>query len=300
VVHCIVIIDLDAGTIIEYGPKDILAALEHLARAAVLAGHNIQNYDLPMLKKLYGWVPPAGCIVRDTLILSRLIFPAIGDLDDIVTGMAKARGGTGIGQLRGRHSIEAWGQRFGLTKVGADIEDFSVWSAALQERCVADTKICAALWHFLQPDGYSKYAVELEHRTAQVCEAIEAAGVPFDVAGAQRLADRLRVRWAELREPLQAQFPDVNLNSNQQLIPLFESRGWRPSKRTEKTGQPKLGDEVLSSIARERGYPNSLLLALGLTLFRALPHTANSECVKGNIFQLLGEGSASVSVIRGY
>jgi DNA polymerase I len=248
-VHCIEITDIDSDTVASYGPTEISAALEHLARAAGLVAHNGQSYDLPLLKRLYGWAPTDGCVVRDTLVLARLIFPAVGDLDDIVTGMATARGGTGIGKLRGRHSIEAWGARLGIAKVGVDIEDWSVWTQEMQARCAADVQICKALWHFLQPDGYSKYAVELEHRTAEVCDAIETAGVPFDVAGAQRLADRLRVRRAELRGPLQAQFPGVNLNSNQQLIPLFESRGWRPSKRTEKTGQPKLGDEVLTSIA---------------------------------------------------
>jgi DNA polymerase I-like protein with 3'-5' exonuclease and polymerase domains len=269
-VHCICIADLDSDTTAEYGPdqNQISAALEHLARAAALVAHNGQAYDLPVLAKLYGWAPPAGCVVRDTLILARLIFPAVGDLDDIVTGIAKARGGTGIGQLRGRHSIEAWGQRLNLAKVGADLEDFSAWSQELQDRCAADVQICKALWQFLKPDGYSRYAIELEHRAAEVCEAIAAAGVPFDSAGAQRLTDRLRVRRAELRGPLRAQFPGVNLNSNQQLVPLFESRGWKPSKRTEKTGQPKLGDEVLTSIATL--YPEFAGLAEYLKLGRLL------------------------------
>ena len=36
----------------------------------------------------------------------------------------------------------------------------------MQERCAGDVVICKALWRFLQPDGYSREAIELEHRAA--------------------------------------------------------------------------------------------------------------------------------------
>lgn len=65
-------------------------------------------------------------------IASRLIFPSIGK--------AAAMGDPKLGELRGRYSLEAWGVRLGIPKVGADIEDFSVWSPELQQRCVADVK----------------------------------------------------------------------------------------------------------------------------------------------------------------
>ena len=54
-VHCIVVADLDSDQIDEYGPEQITAALEHLARADYLTGHNIGSYDLPLLRRLHGW-----------------------------------------------------------------------------------------------------------------------------------------------------------------------------------------------------------------------------------------------------
>lgn len=89
-VHCVVIGDLDSGEIFQYGPDRIAQALEHLARAQYLVGHNIQQFDLPLLRKLYDWSPAPGAQIVDTLICSRLIFPGIDVLDDQAAAIAKA------------------------------------------------------------------------------------------------------------------------------------------------------------------------------------------------------------------
>src|SRR6516165_7794581 len=86
-VHCVVIADLDSDWVDEYGPEQIGAALEHLARADYLAGHNICGYDLPLLRRLFGWAPSSDCTILDTLVASRLILPHLSDLDDQAAGM---------------------------------------------------------------------------------------------------------------------------------------------------------------------------------------------------------------------
>jgi hypothetical protein len=82
-------------------------ALDHLQRADYLTGHNIQGYDLPLLRRLHGWTPAIDCTVVDTLITARLILPNVADLDD----QAAAMGSKSLGKLRGRYSLEAWGER---------------------------------------------------------------------------------------------------------------------------------------------------------------------------------------------
>jgi len=62
--HCIGVADRDSDRADEYGPDQIPAALEHLARADCLIGHNIQGYDLPLLRRLHGWAPKPGCVIR--------------------------------------------------------------------------------------------------------------------------------------------------------------------------------------------------------------------------------------------
>src|SRR5262249_13039631 len=121
-------------------------------------------------------------------------------------------------------------------------------SPELQERCVGDVTICKALWRFLQPDGYSQQALELEHRVAPICDRITADGVPFDRVAAERLRERWENKRAELKAPLPEQLPGTNLNSRAQIGRRLEARGWIAKKRTEKTGQPVINDEVLATI----------------------------------------------------
>jgi DNA polymerase I-like protein with 3'-5' exonuclease and polymerase domains len=270
-VHCIVVVNLDNDEISEYGPGQTTAALDHLKRADYLTGHNIQGFDLPLLRRLHGWTPAADCTVVDTLITARLILPNLDDLDGQVAAMA----GKALGKLRGRSSIEAWGERLGMAKTGTAIQDWSQWTPEMQERCVGDTLICKELWRFLQPDGYSQDALALEHRIAPICDELTATGVPFDLEAAERLRQQWTTRRGELEAQLLEQFPGVNLNSRLQLGRLLEARGWVPEKRTEKTGQPKIDDELLEALPAL--YPEFTGISEHYTLGRRLGQLANGE-----------------------
>ena len=242
--HCIVIVDLDSEQIYQYGPGQIDDALEHLSRAVYLTGHNITGYDLPTLRRLYQWQPQPTCTIVDTMIAARLILPNLDDIDDKVAAMTKTK----AGKLRGRYSLEAFGMRFGIAKVGANLTDFSKWTPELQARCVFDAIFTKRLWQFLQPDGYPAEALALEHSVAGICQRITADGAPFAVKAAEQLRRQWIDRRAKLGTQLSQQFPDTNLNSRKQLGALLEARGWVPEERTEKTRQPKITDEVLETI----------------------------------------------------
>jgi DNA polymerase I len=244
VVHCLVIRDLDTDQVNQYGPEQISAGLEQLSRATYIVGHNACNYDLPVLERLHNWKPASDVAIVDTMIAGRLILPAIADIDDKVAGITKVK----LGKLRGRYSLEAFGARLGLAKVGTDITDWSKWTPEMQERCVVDTAITAATWRFLQPDGYPSEALALEHRVAQICIEINRAGVPFDRNAAEQLRQEWTARQAEIGARLQQQFPGLNPRSTKQLGALLEAKGWVPEERTEKTGRPRITDEVLETI----------------------------------------------------
>ena len=143
-VHCIVIDDLNSDRVHEYGPSQIAEALTHLARADVLIGQNFLAYDLSVLRKLHGWVPRSECRIVDTLIAARLILPHLADIDAEVAARAKD---VVFGQVRGRYSLEAWGCRLGMPKIGAELDDFSKWTPELQARCVGDVALCKRLYH---------------------------------------------------------------------------------------------------------------------------------------------------------
>jgi DNA polymerase I-like protein with 3'-5' exonuclease and polymerase domains len=244
VVHCIVIRDLDRDDVASYGPAEIGAALEHLSRADYLTSHNALTYDTPLLHKLYGWASKPGCTVMDTLVVGRLILADVATLDDEVA----ASTGEKLGKLRGSHSLAAWGARLGTAKIGVDIEDWSVWTPEMQERCVRDTEITKAVWQLLQPDGYDQRAVELEHRVAAICERIRIDGAPFDADRARQLEQQWTARCDVLKAELSQQFPGVKITSRPQIGAALEARGWVPEERTEKKGLPKVTDEVLETI----------------------------------------------------
>jgi DNA polymerase-1 len=270
-IHCVVAADLDSDQIDQYGPNEIGAALVHLARADYLIGHNITGFDLPLLRRLHDWAPSSGCTIVDTLVAGRLVLPNLKDIDD----QAAAMGDASLGKLRGRYSIEAWGARLGMPKAGTGIEDWTTWTPEMQERCAGDVAICKKLWQFLQPDGYSRQALEIEHRTAAICNQITTDGVPFDVEAAERLHRQWTERRAELEAQLSQQFPNTNLNSRAQIGALLEARGWIPEKRTEKTKQPKIDDELLETIPTI--YPEFAGLAEHSTLERRLGQLVDGD-----------------------
>jgi DNA polymerase I-like protein with 3'-5' exonuclease and polymerase domains len=242
--HCIVVKNLDTDEAHVFGPDQILEGLKPLAGARYLAGHNILAHDLPLLLRLHDWRPTAGCVLVDTLVASRLVLPHVADLDDQVQAMK----GPKLGKQRGRHSIEAWGLRLGILKVGADIKDWSQWTQEMQDRCVADVEINVALWGLLQPDGYSRVALKLEHDVAQVCDQITKDGAPFDQEAAAHLDKAWRAQLSNLEAQLKEQLPGIKVTSRVQLGKELEKRGWKPEKRTEKTGRPVIEDELLETI----------------------------------------------------
>jgi len=173
-IHQIVITDLDSDRVDAYRFDQIDAALEHLARADYIVAHNGCAYDLPVLHRLCGWAPSPGCTIVDTLIASRLILPNMSDLDDKVAAMGGPKLGGGPKGLRGKYKLEAWGARLGIPKIGAEIDVWAEWTPEIEERCIRDVAIIKALYHLLQPDGYSKPAMELEYRAAAICDRITA------------------------------------------------------------------------------------------------------------------------------
>jgi DNA polymerase I-like protein with 3'-5' exonuclease and polymerase domains len=272
-VHCIVVGELDSDRVYEYGPDRITDALEHLARADTLIGHNIQSYDLPVLRKLYGWSPAPTCRIVDTLIAGRLILPNLTNLDGEVAKRAKDKT---FGKIYGKYSLEAWGVRFGVAKIGAEIEDWSKWTPEVQARCVGDGNICKRLWQFLQPDGYPRAALDLEHGVAAICDRITADGAPFDLGAAAQLRKDWEARRAVLETQLREQFPTVkNLNSRIQIAALLKARGWQPEKRTKKTGRPVIDDTLLETLPAT--YPEFTGLAEHYILGRRLGQLANGE-----------------------
>ena len=80
VIHCIVTRDIDTDEVKKFRPKEIKKGLKYLQAAKVLLGHNIIDFDLRAIKKLYPkWTTDAK--IYDTLIAAKIAFPDIKNRD---------------------------------------------------------------------------------------------------------------------------------------------------------------------------------------------------------------------------
>ena len=100
-VHCICIQDTNTNRVWRYDPTQLDVALDVLSEAEAIGGHNVMAYDLPVLKKVFGFEYKGE--VFDTLVASRLIWPNLKEKD-----MLKR---TVENKMIGSHSLKAWGQR---------------------------------------------------------------------------------------------------------------------------------------------------------------------------------------------
>jgi hypothetical protein len=149
-IHCIVtreISDPDEATVFDYKPdRALIQGVKQLEHADTLIGHNIINYDIPLLKEQYPDFSPTGKVL-DTLVLSRLYYPAIADRDF-------ERRPAGMPQrLYGRHSLEAWGYRLRCFKgdyAKSNSNDWSTYTPEMLDYCIQDTLVTYQLFQLLQ------------------------------------------------------------------------------------------------------------------------------------------------------
>jgi DNA polymerase-1 len=205
--HSLVIKDVDSGDQLSCyhgnGQCSNEVGLALLKQADELIGHNILTYDLPVLEKLVGFRPKAGCKITDTLVCSRLIWSDIKPKD--IEAWKRNRF---PGAMIGKHSLKAWGYRLGVLKgVFHETADWSVWTPEMQQYCEQDVEVTFALWSRIVEKNYSAEAIQLEHDFQRIIFQQEQFGFRFDEQAAGELYAKLAQRRTELTQQLQAIFP---------------------------------------------------------------------------------------------
>lgn len=190
------------------GYPSLEAGLSRLASADVLIGHNIVQFDLPVIRKLYpSWTYTGE--VRDTLLAARLVFTDIKGPDFDLFHKKKLPGG-----LIGSHKLEAWGYRLGILKgdYGKQEGAWEQFTPELGTYCLQDTAVTLALYRHLAKHGISIQALQVEQELAEYLFHQEQNGWPFDVEKAQALQAKLAARREELGETLRKQFGSWTVN----------------------------------------------------------------------------------------
>jgi len=148
-IHCLAIYDTETKQMLTYNDEGntepLIRGLQRLEDASEIVGHNIINYDIPVIRKLYPWFSNVGRVL-DTLVLSRICHPDILNID------GKRKWKNMPLQLYGRHSLESYGYRLGEYKGNfGKTSDWKEWSQEMQGYMVQDVVVTTKLWKHFQP-----------------------------------------------------------------------------------------------------------------------------------------------------
>lgn len=282
-IHTMTIYDYTTDKYTRYDREDVVKGIRRLNEADEVIGHNIINFDNPVIKKLFPWYEPKRVI--DTLVWSRLVFPDIADTD-----MSLVKRRILPSRLVGSHSLQAWGYRLGELKGDFhETTDWREWSQEMSDYCEQDVRVTKLLHDTLVKVGVSQEALELEHRVAHIIKRQMDYGFMFNEEEGQRLylrllEDRERLKetlvgifgsWYEPNGPPRVPKRDnlkrgirkgcpyqniklVEFNPNSRVHiakGLMGKYGWKPTVLTP-GGQPQINEEILSKLP----YPEAELL----------------------------------------
>lgn len=298
--HCIAIFDTETEELTSYSGSTLKEGLEKLMKAEELIGHNIVKYDIPTLQKLYPSFNPK-CKIFDTLLMSKLVYPDIGELDD-----RNIRKGVFPKKLRGKYSLKAWGYRLKEYKGDyCEQEDcWAEWSIDMQRYCEQDVMVTKKLFDLLKSKEISETSIEIEHKFAKIIGLQEQRGVCFDKQKAVEFAANLIKEKADIERELKLAFPneireetfipkvnnktkgyikgqpfikryeiEFNPSSRQMLAErLIKKYSWKPTKLSP-TGLPVIDEEVIS----ELNYPEAPLLQRYFLVTKTLGQLADGR-----------------------
>ena len=196
-VHCLSVYDPMTPKMVTFAGDSIHRGLTALAEADRIVGHNVIKFDIPALKKLYGFSPPLVKVV-DTLVMSRCIFSDLRNEDFGRNNFDP--------KLVGSHSLKAWGHRMGkATKLTYGEEDgaFDHYNEEMKKYCERDCIVTQLLYDYLLKQEPSSVMMSIEHWFAFIISQQERHGFSFDLDKADRLTAKLTSIRAELKDELQ-------------------------------------------------------------------------------------------------
>lgn len=272
-VHCIALCDTETGDVWSYGPNEIEKGLDELYQADSIAAHNGTTYDLPLLRKLYGWNRRPGQRLIDTLVVARLLYPNIKNEDYARVDFDS--------KLIGSHSLRAWGIRLGELKGDFD-GPWDAWSERMQIYCEQDVRTTHRLLRHLKPWEYPSVPLELEHRVAAICYEMQEQGWTFNMKKAQDLYTMLIEQKDQIEKQLVEKFGQweeldkvlIPKRDNKKLgytagVPVekyktvvfnpgsrvhiekkLREAGWEPEEFTD-SGRAKLDEPIINKIKQD-------------------------------------------------
>lgn len=257
-IHCICAIDTKTGEQFEFRPdaiEDGLKLLErYLENGEDIGGHNIIDYDIPAILKLY----PAFKFerrhrkqVKDSLVMSKAIYSNVATYD-----YALVRKGHLPKGLIGSHKLEAWGFRLNNNKGTYGKVTENAWDHFSEEMltyCMQDVNLNCDLFAKLESNNYPAEPLWREHKAQWLMSQQKRNGFPFDYEKAQKLVQLLMVKEAEERQKIIAYLPEVPAKVDKETgepipfipkrdnktrgykagVPIYQMKDFNPSSRQQ-------------------------------------------------------------------
>lgn len=314
-IHCLVLRDIDTGEVSSFadqpGYRPIASGIETLRFAEQVVGHNIINFDMRAIRKVYpGLKLRSDCYIYDTLVISRVLWPELDPVDRQKFAHIEPK-------YMGRHSLAAWGERLGVEKIKfkeeskKDLDGLDVWekwTEAMQKYCEQDTLVSLKLFEYFQTQDLDPRCQELEHEFAKVMALQEDFGFPFNEKAAFALVNDLKVKREEINDKLQEVFPPIvverwssktgkrlkdkvevfNPASRQQTADRLRQKHPEINFAETEKGSPKVDDDVLESLGET--YPEAKLLAEYQLLNKRLGQIAEGKEAWLKHCQKFGDG----------
>lgn len=212
-IHCMSISD-GHHNVTGYRPDEIEDGVKRLWEAVNsgegICGHNIINFDIPAIQKIYPWfdIPrDKRQYVVDTLVLARLVFSNISESD-----YGAFRHKEMPGALIGSHTLKAYGYRLGVYKgtYAEDTEDaWAMFNEDMLKYNKQDVVVTEALYEKELEKHYPEAAIALEHKAQWLMTKQEQNGFPFDIEGAKELEKTLRDRVATVSSEIKNLAPPI-------------------------------------------------------------------------------------------
>lgn len=216
-IHCLVIRQFETGQVWRFRRNKredtIEKGIRMLEDAAVIGGHNIQQFDVEAIRLIFPDFDPQG-VVRDSLVMARVIFAEQKQDDYRLWKRGKLPG-----QHIGGMTLEAWGHRLGLHKgdykhemeaeaKAKGITDpdqvrlyvWGTWNQRMDDYCLGDVDVTTKLWQALIDEQFPVGPIDFEHDAHSMAIRIEENGFPFDIQRAEELAEEMERDVAQLSE----------------------------------------------------------------------------------------------------
>lgn len=213
-IHCIQFKDRTNGKTWGYRPNEIgdgITCIENILKDKVsLGGHNIINYDIPAIQKVYPRFDlkrEQRELIRDSYVMSMLIYGNIKEMD-----YPLLRKGKIPAKLVGTHKLAAWGYRLGNNKgdYGEQENAWDVFTEEMYEYCAQDVNLNCDIFDKLEANtGFPQFSIEMEHRAQWLLAQMERNGFPFDKGRAEELVRVLRTDLAVAEQKIIFKIPEI-------------------------------------------------------------------------------------------